>query len=165
MFLLRLILVYWLVHQSIRLVRRLFALETGQAPPEGRGAAGRAQEQGYQSAQAQAYRAYQEAQARAHRRRAETDTGAGGWSQRETWERGAAAGGPRRSPPAPELSPHEVLGVATNASQAEIQAAYRHLVQQYHPDQVAHLGAEIVEVATRRTKSINAAYTALRRRP
>ena len=72
-------------------------------------------------------------------------------------------------PPPPfrptEPSPYQVLGVTPGASQPEIRAAYQKLIQSYHPDQVAHLGDELREVAERRTKEINAAYSALKRRP
>lgn len=75
----------------------------------------------------------------------------------------------RAAPPPPsrgagERPPHEVLEVAPNASAEEVRAAYQRLVQSYHPDQVAHLGPELREVAERRTKEINAAYSALKRR-
>jgi tetratricopeptide (TPR) repeat protein len=59
--------------------------------------------------------------------------------------------------------PHEVLGVAPGASQEEIATAYRKLVQQYHPDKVAHLAPEYQEIATRRMKEINAAYTTMKK--
>ena len=79
---------------------------------------------------------------------------------------------PRTSAPPPrppfrasEPSPYQVLGVAPGSSQQEIRAAYQKLIQSYHPDQVAHLGDELREVAERRTKEINAAYSALKRRP
>jgi preprotein translocase subunit Sec63 len=58
-------------------------------------------------------------------------------------------------------SPHEILGVATSASQEEIRSAYQRLIRQYHPDRVADMGPEIREVAERRAKEINAAYEQL----
>ncbi len=58
-------------------------------------------------------------------------------------------------------NPHEVLGVSPNASMKEIHSAYRKLVQQYHPDKVSHLGAEIQETARRKFVEIKAAYEAL----
>ena len=56
---------------------------------------------------------------------------------------------------------HEVLGVQPNASREDIQAAYKALARQYHPDRVASLGAEFRALAERRMKAINAAYQAL----
>ncbi len=60
-------------------------------------------------------------------------------------------------------SPYEVLGVKPNASRSELAAKYRELVQQYHPDKVAHLAPEFREVAEQRMKEINAAYDLLKR--
>ena len=57
----------------------------------------------------------------------------------------------------------EVLGVEPGAPAAEIKAAYQALVRQYHPDRVADLGAELRDLAERKTKQINAAYTLLKR--
>lgn len=59
-------------------------------------------------------------------------------------------------------SAHEILEVAPNASEDEIRAAYRKLVQMYHPDKVSGLGPEFGELAERRMKEINAAYAKLR---
>ena len=74
----------------------------------------------------------------------------------------------RRSvpPPAPgprQLSPYEILGITPAATSGEIRDAYQKLVKQYHPDQVAHLGPELREVAERRTKEITAAYNQIKR--
>lgn len=66
------------------------------------------------------------------------------------------------SPADPPRSAHQVLGVAPGASPEEIRAAYQRLVQQYHPDRVSGLGPELVELAERRTKQINAAYATLK---
>ncbi|WP_219722060.1 J domain-containing protein [Deinococcus planocerae] len=57
--------------------------------------------------------------------------------------------------------PHEVLGVAPDASPEEIRAAYRELAKRYHPDRVGHLGPEFRQLAERRMKAINAAYQKL----
>ncbi len=65
-------------------------------------------------------------------------------------------------PPPPRTSPYAVLGVAPGASLDEIRRAYRRAVQQYHPDQLAHLAPELRELAERRTKEINAAYNLLK---
>lgn len=63
--------------------------------------------------------------------------------------------------PAPTPNPYETLGVKSDASDAEIRAAYRRLVQLHHPD---HNGGSAA--ATRRFEQIQAAYariTELRR--
>lgn len=92
--------------------------------------------------------------------RALRDWWAGGPQPRSGGQgRATASPPPRSSGP----SPYEVLGVSPQASQEEVRRAYQKLVQQYHPDQVSHLGAELREVAERRTKEINAAYNQLKR--
>ena len=53
---------------------------------------------------------------------------------------------------------NEVLGVAADATPDEIQAAYRTLMSQYHPDKVASLGEELQVLAERKSKEISAAY-------
>ncbi len=60
-------------------------------------------------------------------------------------------------------SPHEILGISTDADQKEIHAAYRKLANQYHPDKVAHLGEEFHEMAEKRFKEIQKAYDDLKR--
>jgi DnaJ-domain-containing protein 1 len=57
----------------------------------------------------------------------------------------------------------EVLGLEDDASM-KIIAAYRKLVRTYHPDKVLELPAEAREIAERRMKEINAAYSELKRR-
>jgi len=52
-----------------------------------------------------------------------------------------------------------VLEVSVDASVEEIRAAYLRRISEYHPDKVASLGREIREVAERRSKEINAAYS------
>ena len=59
-------------------------------------------------------------------------------------------------------SPYEVLQVRPGASEEEITAAYRRLVQLYHPDKVADLAPEFTELAERRTKEINTARAQLK---
>lgn len=57
-----------------------------------------------------------------------------------------------------------VLGVEENADFAVIKKAYRQLSMQYHPDKVAHLGAEFKRVAEEKMKEINAAYDYFRKK-
>lgn len=65
-------------------------------------------------------------------------------------------------PEAPrQLAPHEVLGVEPNATRSEIRRAYRKLVREYHPDQVAGMAEELRALAERRMAAINAAYAAM----
>ncbi len=71
-------------------------------------------------------------------------------------------GGTEAGTPDQEKSPHEVLGVEPNASQEEIDARYRQLAQQYHPDKVNHLGDELKAVAHEKMLEITRAYKALR---
>lgn len=72
-------------------------------------------------------------------------------------------GGSRPAPRPATTSAYEVLGVTPQDSFETIKQAYLRLVQQYHPDRVADMGPELREMAERRTKEINAAYTELKR--
>ncbi len=56
----------------------------------------------------------------------------------------------------------DILGVSPHASVEEINQRYRQLVMQYHPDRVAGLGPELIEVAERQTRLINAALAQAR---
>ena len=60
-------------------------------------------------------------------------------------------------------NPHRVLGVEPGANQEEIRRAYRRLANQYHPDKVAHLGADLRHLAEQKFKAIQAAYEMLKR--
>lgn len=51
-----------------------------------------------------------------------------------------------------------VLGVSQNTSIDEVQAAYKSLIRQYHPDKVASLGEELRTLAEQKSKAINVAY-------
>lgn len=61
-------------------------------------------------------------------------------------------------------SPYQILQVSPTASPAEVRAAYRRMVQLYHPDKVAGLGPELRQVAEQHMKEINSAYEQLKRR-
>lgn len=69
---------------------------------------------------------------------------------------------PRPKPTERAKTPHEVLGVPQGASSDEIRAAYKRLVQQYHPDRVNSLGPEFRDLAEVKMRQINAAYELLR---
>jgi DnaJ-domain-containing protein 1 len=79
---------------------------------------------------------------------------------------GAARGAaPQVTPPMED--PYKVLEVDPKASDADIEAAYRRLIAQYHPDKVDGAAQEIRELAAKRASAINAAYDAIQkiRRP
>jgi DnaJ like chaperone protein len=59
---------------------------------------------------------------------------------------------------------YAILGLADGASFADIKAAYRKLSMQYHPDKVAHLGAEFKQMAEEKMKEINNAYEFMKRK-
>ncbi|WP_083823003.1 J domain-containing protein [Actimicrobium sp. CCI2.3] len=52
-----------------------------------------------------------------------------------------------------------MLSVSRSASLDEVKTAYRSLIRQYHPDKVATLGQELRELAERKSKVINQAYS------
>jgi DnaJ-domain-containing protein 1 len=56
-----------------------------------------------------------------------------------------------------------VLGVSADASMDAIRRAYQQRIAEYHPDKVAALGAELRELAERKSKEINLAYDEARR--
>ena len=59
---------------------------------------------------------------------------------------------------------YRALGVTSEASDAEIDQAYRRLMSQYHPDKVAGAAPELREQAEKRAREINAAYDRIRNR-
>ena len=60
--------------------------------------------------------------------------------------------------------PYAVLGVSPDASEAEVRAAWRELVRECHPDQLAARGVpvEAVRMAEQRLVAINAAWEEVR---
>jgi DnaJ like chaperone protein len=73
-----------------------------------------------------------------------------------------------RPPPAdtaPAIDPlpgaaqwYDILQVPASASPAEIREAYKHLISKYHPDKVASLGQELIDLAGKKSQEIIAAY-------
>jgi DnaJ-class molecular chaperone len=59
------------------------------------------------------------------------------------------------------MDPYTLLGVAPRASTEEIKTAYKRAVARYHPDKVAHLGAEFQELAHKKLLAIQQAYETL----
>lgn len=66
--------------------------------------------------------------------------------------------------PSRGTAPYRLLGVDRDASDEEIERAYRRLMAQYHPDRLAGAAPELREQAERKSREINAAYDAIRRR-
>ena len=65
-------------------------------------------------------------------------------------------------------TPYRVLGVAEDATDAEIDQAYRRLISQYHPDKLTGIAEELRRQAEDKAADINAAYDrikTLRKRP
>ena len=58
---------------------------------------------------------------------------------------------------------YATLGLTPTVDIKEIKRAYRQLAFQYHPDKVAHLGPELVAFSEKKFKSINYAYSAVRK--
>ncbi len=59
-------------------------------------------------------------------------------------------------------NPYAELGLEADASDAEVDQAYRRLISQYHPDKVAGAAPELREQAEKRARAINAAYDRIR---
>lgn len=57
---------------------------------------------------------------------------------------------------------YAVLGVASDASDDDIDRAYRQLMGKYHPDKVAGAAEEIRAMAETRAREINGAYDRIR---
>ncbi|WP_046657882.1 J domain-containing protein [Lysobacter capsici] len=64
-------------------------------------------------------------------------------------------------------NPYLALGLTADASDGEVEQAYRRLISQYHPDRVANAAPEVRQQAELKAREINRAYDrikALRRR-
>ncbi len=55
-------------------------------------------------------------------------------------------------------NPYRVFGLTEEASDAEIDLAYRRLISQYHPDKLAGAAPELQRQAEAKASDINAAY-------
>jgi hypothetical protein len=60
-----------------------------------------------------------------------------------------------------QLSPHEILGIPSSATLAEIKTAYRTRVKECHPDRFSNLDEKSRQIAEEWTKALNAAYAEL----
>ena len=64
----------------------------------------------------------------------------------------------RRAKPPALTDSYTVLDISSDASDAQIDQAYRRLMSKYHPDRVAGATEEIRALAEERASAINAAY-------
>lgn len=55
-------------------------------------------------------------------------------------------------------NPYRVFNLTSDASDAEIDQAYRRLISQYHPDKMVGVADELRRQAERKAGEINAAY-------
>jgi uncharacterized membrane protein YkvA (DUF1232 family) len=60
-----------------------------------------------------------------------------------------------------ESDPYEILEISMDSTKEEVQAAYKKLVKQYHPDKVSHLGKDLQKVANEKFIKIKNAYDTL----
>lgn len=90
------------------------------------------------------------------------DTGRPPYGNRENPHQQSQPHG-RKTSDRPPRTPHEILGIPTDADRRKIHEAYRELANQYHPDKVAHLGEEFQKLAEERFKEIQQAYDMLTR--
>jgi DnaJ-domain-containing protein 1 len=58
----------------------------------------------------------------------------------------------------PKEDPYAVLGLTDEASDAEVDLAYRRLMAQYHPDRLSGAATDLQRQAETRAREINAAY-------
>jgi len=54
--------------------------------------------------------------------------------------------------------PYVALGITDDASDAEVERAYRRLISQYHPDRLTGAASELRKKAEIRAREINGAY-------
>ena len=82
------------------------------------------------------------------------------------YDKGMFSGGktPSASSGTGESNPYTVLGVSEQASQNDIEQAYRRRMSEYHPDKVASSAPELKALAEQRASEINAAYEEIQKR-
>ncbi|HWI24987.1 MAG TPA: DnaJ domain-containing protein [Lysobacter sp.] len=62
----------------------------------------------------------------------------------------------------PRDNPYRVLGLTDEATDAEVDLAYRRLIAQYHPDRMVGAADELRRQAEARAREINGAYDRIR---
>ena len=56
-----------------------------------------------------------------------------------------------------------ILEIQANATNEEVKKAYREMAKKFHPDKLAHLGADVQKAANEKFQKINAAYEAIKK--
>ena len=59
-------------------------------------------------------------------------------------------------------NPYRVFGLDAEASDAELEQAYRRLISQYHPDRLQGAAPELRQQAEAKARELNAAYDRIR---
>ena len=60
-------------------------------------------------------------------------------------------------------SAYRVLDIDPAASDDEVKKAYRDMARKFHPDKVEHIGEDFKKLAEEKFKSINEAYTDIKK--
>jgi hypothetical protein len=118
---------------------RDWAMQTGRSKASGNGREHSAEQQEAEQAEAERRRRADEQQRAEQKQQRDRDYGAHSQPTTEQW--------------------WVVLGVSSAASKDEIVRSYRQKIKQNHPDKTAGLAPEFLELAERRTKALNVAYT------
>lgn len=63
----------------------------------------------------------------------------------------------------PKSDPYATLGVDPQASDHEVEQAYRRLITQYHPDRLQGAADELREQAESKARELNAAFDAIQK--
>ena len=58
---------------------------------------------------------------------------------------------------------YKILGISRNSSFDDIKKAYRKMASKFHPDKVHHLGEEFQKMAEEKFKTLNDAYSQIKK--
>ena len=83
-------------------------------------------------------------------------------SYRKDYQSNNANSGYKKTEPKSPECYYSVLGVSTNATDAEVKKAYRKLAMECHPDRFANSGEEIRNRANDKFREVNRAYEAVK---
>lgn len=63
----------------------------------------------------------------------------------------------------PRDNPYRAFGLTSDATDAEVDQAYRRLISQYHPDRLAGAAPELQRQAEAKSRELNAAYDRIKK--